>query len=62
MSKKRYCINEHDTWVVGRAINRQCKECKKETARKYDEKRIKDPIKRMRKNTMQRIRRFTKGR
>lgn len=66
MNKKRYCINNHDTWVTGRYKGSySCIVCTKERRldhdKKYHEKRIMNPIKRMRKNAMQRIRRFEKG-
>jgi hypothetical protein len=66
MTKKRYCIHGHDTLITGRRkISYGCIACYEERRKEYDkryhEKRINNPIKRMRKNAMQRIRRFEKG-
>jgi len=101
MTNKRYCINNHDTYVVGRKKNNTCKECERErnrkenmteeqilkikqrkarwwikylenrteeqkerdrkNHRKTDDKRMADPIRRMKVNTKLRIKRLEKG-
>lgn len=62
MTNKRFCPRNHDTNVFGRKkSNGRCKVCEKEDNLVFHELRINDPIRRMIKNTKQRIRRFETG-
>lgn len=57
MNTKRYCPRNHDTSIVGRKnSNGRCNECEKEDHDEFHLMRIGNPIKRMLKNTKQRIR------
>jgi len=52
---KRFCLNNHDTWIVGRKSNSECRECCQLRQRTRYYNLMENPIRRMKEQTRCRI-------